>query len=210
MSAPVEAVLFDLGNVLLTLDWERSARRMSAATGRSVADLVAYAKDAQLIRQFGAGRVSRVDFFETLAAELGFHGPATEFEDIWSDMFHPNQPMLDLARSLKGRCPRVLLSNTNAIHMPVIFARFPEIADLDGHVLSHEVGFEKPAPEIYRYALRRHGLEAARTVFIDDLAHNVDGARAVGIRAIHYRDPATTCATLAELGLPVADDRLRR
>ena len=121
---------------------------------------------------------------------------------MWSDMFHPNEPMLALLRSLKGKLPRLVLSNTNAIHMRVVFGRFPQLWDLDGFVFSHEVGCEKPDPRIYRRVLRRYRLVAARAVFIDDLAENVAGARAVGLRAIHYRDAAQTLGELAELGIP--------
>ena len=201
MTTGIDAILFDLGNVLLTLDWERAAGRLSERAGRSAGELLAYAQAAPAVRELSVGRISRQEFFQECVRGLGFRGSAGEFEEMWSDMFHPNEPMLALARSLKGKLPRVLLSNTNAIHMRAIFARFPELGELEGHVLSHEVGYEKPDPRIYQHALRRHRLRASRTVFVDDLAENVAGAQAVGLRAIQYRDAAQTLAALAALGV---------
>ena len=120
---------------------------------------------------------------------------------MWSDMFAENRPMLALAAALKGRLPRVILSNTNAVHMQYVLRAFPGVRDFDGHVFSHEVGLEKPDPRVYLYTLQRHGLTATRTVFIDDVIANVEGAVAVGLRAIHYQSYVQTRQELVNLGL---------
>jgi 2-haloacid dehalogenase len=59
----------------------------------------------------------------------------------------------------------------------------------------------KPDPAIYRLALDRFGLEAARTVFIDDNAANIEGARSVGLIGLHFTDEPTLRRELVELGL---------
>ena len=97
--------------------------------------------------------------------------------------------------------PRLLLSNTNAIHMDYIFERYRFLDDFDAHVLSHEVGLLKPDAAIYRYTLEKYGLAAERTVFLDDLTTNVEGARRVGMQAIHYQNPEQARAELTKLGV---------
>ena len=69
----------------------------------------------------------------------------------------------------------------------------------DHRVISGEVGLRKPNADIYLHALKLASLEADAAVFIDDLPLNCDGAEAVGIRAIHHLDPATTLPVLAAL-----------
>ncbi|MCX7916030.1 MAG: HAD-IA family hydrolase, partial [Verrucomicrobiae bacterium] len=121
------------------------------------------------------------------------------------DMFSPNEPVLAAAHQLRGRIPRVVLSNTNAIHMQYIFARFPMIRGFDGYVLSHELGVEKPDRRIFEGTVRRYRLNARRTVFVDDVAEYVAGARAVGLHAVHHTDAQQTLAELTKLGVPLIE-----
>ena len=58
----------------------------------------------------------------------------------------------------------------------------------DEIVYSHEVGCRKPDPRIYEIACERLGVSAARTVFLDDVQANVDGALAVGLEGILFVD----------------------
>ena len=109
--------------------------------------------------------------------------------------------MIALAESLKNRLPRLLLSNTNAIHMDYVFEHYPFLQDFDAHVLSHEIGLLKPDPAIFQHALRTSGLTAARTVFLDDIAPNAEAARHVGMQAIHYHNPDQARAELTKLGV---------
>jgi putative hydrolase of the HAD superfamily len=66
-------------------------------------------------------------------------------------------------------------------------------------VISAEVKLHKPQPEIYRLAAERLQVEPERCLFVDDLRENCEGAEAVGMTAIRFRDPAQTIDKLAEL-----------
>ncbi len=203
MKNGIHAIIFDLGNVLLTLDWDRMVRRFSEATGRSCDELNHHVDHTEWSGKHGRGEISSLEFYEIAAQAIGFRGGYAEFAALYSDMFDHNEPMLDLARNLKGRILRLVLSNTNAIHMQHIFRRFPELYDLDGFVLSHELGVEKPDPRIYRHTLQRYGLDPAATVFIDDLERNVQGARRAGMRTVHYRNADQARQELTALGVEV-------
>lgn len=104
---------------------------------------------------------------------------------------------LRLRRDTRGDLRLYFLSN-----MPIPYARSLErrhgfIADFDGGVFSGDVGLIKPQPEIYQLLTDRHALEPARTVFIDDMAVNVDAARRLGWQAIHCTDPTRLAAQLS-------------
>jgi putative hydrolase of the HAD superfamily len=58
----------------------------------------------------------------------------------------------------------------------------------DDGVFSSRVQLVKPQPAIFRAASQRFGLAPGELVFIDDLAHHVDAARALGWQAIHFND----------------------
>jgi 2-haloacid dehalogenase len=59
----------------------------------------------------------------------------------------------------------------------------------------------KPDAAIYRLAIERFGVEAARTVFIDDNEANIAGAKAVGLIALHFTGEPKLRRELVELGL---------
>jgi putative hydrolase of the HAD superfamily len=58
----------------------------------------------------------------------------------------------------------------------------------DTIVYSHEVGIRKPDPAIYLLACDRLGVRPEEAVFLDDRGPAVDGARAVGMAAVLFRD----------------------
>lgn len=197
----IDAVIFDLGNVLLEVHEQRATDRLAARTGKTSADIEAYARGTPYATELALGKLTRRQFFRIVVGDLGFDGAYEEFALIWSEIFAPIQPMVQLAESLKTRVPRLILSNTNAIHMDYIFEQYPWIHDFDAHILSHEVGLLKPDAAIYEHALGKCGLTAERTVFLDDIAANVEAARRVGLRAIHYQNAEQARAELTKLGV---------
>ena len=190
---PVQAVIFDLGNVLVRVDELRFARRLAARATKNPATLVEFFTQSPAVTAYSTGQTSSPEFYDAVVRETRFRGTYDEFAAIWCEIFTPIQATLTLAMNLKGKLPRVILSNTNALHMEYVFREFPVIRDFDGHILSHEVGLMKPDPRIYELTLQRYGLTAEQTIFIDDLAANCAGARAVGLQAIQCNNPDQVC-----------------
>ena len=197
----IEAVIFDLGNVLIAVDEARALDRMAARTGKTRRELEGYVMLTPFVNQLALGELSPQRFFEVVRRDTGFDGDFAEFARIWAEVFTPIEPMIALARQLKGRVTRVILSNTNAIHMDYVFGKFPIVREVEGLVLSYEVGLLKPDRRIYELALQRFGLRAERTVFIDDIPTNVEGARAAGLHGIHYQNPDQVRLELTKLGI---------
>ncbi|MFP5224156.1 MAG: HAD family hydrolase [Actinomycetota bacterium] len=77
----------------------------------------------------------------------------------------------------------------------------PAVIDalFDSVIISGDVGVRKPDREIFELAAKRAGTTTDRCVFVDDLPLNCDGARAVGMRAIHHVEPGPTISVLREL-----------
>jgi glucose-1-phosphatase len=200
----IDAIIFDLGNVLIEVREDVALQRLGERTGKTPRALADYVMLTPFVTQLARGELTPQRFFQIAAQDLEFTGTFDEFAWIWSDIFAPIEPMIALAQSLQGRYRRYVLSNTNAIHADFFVPRYPFLRELDGWVFSHEVGLLKPDPQIYRLTLERFGLQPDRTVFIDDLAANAEGARAVGLHAIHHRGFDNTCRELTKLGvLPI-------
>jgi glucose-1-phosphatase len=197
----IDAVVFDLGNVLLRFDETITRDRLAARTGKTPGEVETYFRTTPHVMHLVLGKMTGRKFYRIVSKDLGFDGDYDEFAAIWSEIFTPIEPMLKLAANLAKRLPRLLLSNTNAIHMTYVFQHYPMLLEFDAQILSHEVGWLKPDRAIYEFALRHSGLAAGRTLFIDDIRANVDGARAVGMRAIQFAGVEPVRQELTKLGV---------
>ena len=101
------------------------------------------------------------------------------------------------------------LTNWSAELYPHASERFPFLERFEAIVVSGEERLAKPDPALYRVLLERHGVAAARSVFVDDREVNVEAATAEGMTGVLFTDPATLRADLVRLGLlPGGDDEV--
>lgn len=93
-------------------------------------------------------------------------------------------------------------SNTNAVHIEHFSRAY---ADVFGHFrkifLSSSIGFRKPEALAYDHVVKAIGVPASRIVFFDDLAENIEGARARGLFAVHLTSPDDVARALTALGI---------
>jgi 2-haloacid dehalogenase len=107
-----------------------------------------------------------------------------------------------ILRALRERGTRLFaLTNWSAETFPIARARFPFLGWFEDIVVSGEVGMAKPDPRIFALTIRRTGLDPTATLFTDDSPRNIESARASGLHAELFRDPAGLRATLREAGL---------
>lgn len=200
-------IVFDLGAVLFT--WEpvslvEAHLGAHAPTARAAAALARKLFDHEDWIGFDRGTRSLDDAIGRMALRLSL--PA----DRLSEMLPPaGEHLAPIAVTLKvlarlrarraaGEALRLYyLSNMPPQYARALEQRHAFMQWFDGGVYSGDVKLMKPQPEIYALLAERYRLEAARTVFIDDMAANVETARAFGWHAIHCRAPAGLAAQLA-------------
>lgn len=180
----IEAVFFDLGKVLVDFDLGKAVRAVEARTHLSADEIRACVVSAR-IYEFEKGQLSVQEFFSSLSQQLEFQGSVQElraaFDDIFSEMPHN----VSAARTLAGHVRLGLISNTNASHIAFVEQNYDFFPLFECKIYSHEVQLRKPDPAIYIHSLEKMGVQADRSLFIDDLADNVRGAEACGMNAIH-------------------------
>ena len=199
----IRVVIFDMGKVLVWFDNKTFLRKLAEHGGLEVEKVreIAHA-NLDLIRAFDRGEILPAAFQQRVCAALGLEIDTELFFEYYEDIFTANVPVLELVRRLKvAGYQLVLLSNTDVVRYAFIQRRFPQTQVFDAYVLSYEVGMLKPEPGIYLEASRRAGAKPADCVFIDDLAENVEAARAAGMHALHYTPETDLAAELRELGL---------
>jgi putative hydrolase of the HAD superfamily len=197
----ITTIVFDFGNVVGFFSRRRAAEQLAAYTHLPAADIEAYVFGGPLEDDYEAGRISSADHRRRLCERFHLSCTEDQFAVALADMFTPNPEVCDLIPALKPRYRLLLLSNTNELHARQFRSQFADtLAWFDALVLSYEVGVRKPSPEVYTHCQRLAGCPAKQCLFIDDIAANVEGARACGWQGLVYR-PGTLRRELRELGV---------
>jgi uroporphyrinogen-III synthase/FMN phosphatase YigB (HAD superfamily) len=190
--SPIEVILFDLGNVILPFNHYQIAEKLSRFSQKKefqdpqkiFAYLFDFGKGA--VNGYEVGKVSSIQFFKSLKEYLHLSLSFEEFIPIWNDIFTEDQGVSTVIRSLKGNKKLGLISNTNPLHFDYILSKFPITQIFDKWILSHEVGFKKPAIEVFQKAMDWASVKPKKILFIDDIKGHVDVAVSLGMQGIHF------------------------
>jgi putative hydrolase of the HAD superfamily len=198
----IKAILLDLGNVIVPIDFDRCHAAFSEVSSLPPAEIPARLRPTGLGERFETGRMSPEEFADEVCAALGMRAGYPQFWEIWSTIFLP-VPLLSesLLEGLRRRQRLVLLSNTNAVHFQYAQERYPLLRHFDDFVLSYRVGATKPSPAIYREAVARAGCRPEECFFTDDVGKFVEAARREGIDAVQFQSQGQLEAELANRGI---------
>lgn len=186
----IRAVIFDLGGVLIQ-QVDRGRRSFwetrLAVPVREIANQV-------WLSPVGQKALTGQATEEQVWAEVGRHFELTpeeliRLESDFKGESEMDQDLLSFIRKLHQHCKTGVISDAFSSAREKVQAVIP--ADtFDVLVFSAEEGMVKPAPAIFRRALNLLDVEPREVIFVDDMPHNVAGARALGIHAIQFRDSA--------------------
>lgn len=194
----IEAVISDFGGVLTT-PLIQSFMAFQDETGISTEHLgkamqaIAEEDGKHPLFELEKGLMTEADFLERLKQELepllGHPPEMHQFGEIYFKYLEPNEPMIDLMRELKGHGLRMAMLTNNVREWERAWRSMLPVDEIFELVVdSAFVGCRKPEPEIYELTLERIGLPGEACLFIDDLPHNCDAARAAGMSTVHFRD----------------------
>jgi putative hydrolase of the HAD superfamily len=183
----ISTIVFDFGNVIGFFSHRQAAEQLAVYTTASVEDILLLLCDEQLEDDFESGRLSVAELRRHVRQRLGLTCSDEEFDRAVGDMFTPNDEVCKLIPLMKPRYRLLLLSNTNELHALQFRRQFTDtLAHFDALVLSHEVGFRKPCPDIYAHCRKLADCPPSECIFIDDLPTNIEAARACGWKGIVY------------------------
>lgn len=149
------------------------------------------------------GRITGADLAAVIAQTLRIALPAEEFLHHWAGVFAGEYEGIgELYREVKDAGHDLLvLSNTNADHVPH-FTKVCPTLDLFGKTYySHEIRARKPDPEAYLAVTEDWGVEPAACVFIDDRPENLRTAEALGMATVLANGTESVRAGLVTLGI---------
>jgi glucose-1-phosphatase len=198
-----DALLFDLGRVVINVDFNRTLACWAGHAGRPLAELSGRFGPDETFRRHETGEVSDAEFFAALRKTLGVELSDAQFLEGWNAIFAGEMPDMNalLARA-SDKLPLYAFSNTNRPHIEHFSKAY---ADILGHFreifLSSTIGLRKPDAAAYDHVVKAIGVPAQRIVFFDDLAENIEGARMRGLTAVHVTSPDDVARALTALGI---------
>jgi glucose-1-phosphatase len=202
----IELVIFDMDNVLVDYDLERRLRYLSTLTGLGTEAIHAAIWGSDFERAAEAGAyVTGADYLHAFNERLGFPLTREQWIAARREAMAQRSDVLQLARELRAHVDLAMLTNNGALLRECLPMLAPDVCDIfaDRCHATYEFQARKPDPVVFQRLLTRCDVPASAAVFIDDDMEYIEGARTVGLHAIHYQDLPELRTALRGLNLPV-------
>lgn len=193
----IRAVMFDFGGVLVRASDPVRRRAWETRLGLPENALARTLFESEVAERAMIGRATDADAWRHLAATYGLS--EAQLRDLQREFWLDDQldaGLADFLRDLRPRYKTAILSNAWPGARESFMSDFGLHRVVDAMIISAEEGVAKPDARIYRVALDRLGVQPEEAVFVDDLAVNVEGARALGMQAIRFQDRHQVLAEL--------------
>ncbi|MFI5196097.1 MAG: HAD family hydrolase [Chitinophagales bacterium] len=195
----IKHIIFDLGGVLLNIDYKLTEKAFIEAGIKNFPELYGQLQQTSLFDKWEMGMMTRKEFISTLQGTSTT--PLTEEQVLtaWNAMLL-DFPVrrLQILQQLRLYYDLFLLSNTNEVHeeafndillqshgIPSIGVFFDKV------YFSHRMGMRKPMKEIFERVLEDNGLKPGETLFIDDSPQHIAAAKEAGIQTIYLEKGMT-------------------
>lgn len=188
----IKAIIFDLGGVLLNIDFNRSEKAFADLGVHDFSGFFSQFHSNPLFRQLETGMDDQL-FYDEFRTATQQQLSNEQIKDAWNALLLDfRKESLAVLPSLKEKYQVYLLSNTNEIHLQEFQQRYRQLypgSELDElfdvAYYSHRIGHRKPNASAFEYVLNRHTLIPDETLFIDDSINNIEAAQSLGIQTVH-------------------------
>jgi putative hydrolase of the HAD superfamily len=200
----VNAIIFDLGGVIMDIDSKREADRFAELGIKDYQSIFTPTNMNEFFQRQEIGEILEDNFYDGFRELTGSSLSDNDIEETWDLILTDFKPeRMEFLDELSKKYPIYLFSNTNDIHtkrfMQMCLEQFgrPLLSYFTEVFYSQEVGMRKPNPEAFKKVLELAGLDAETTIFVDDVEANIEGAKTAGLQTVHLVAPRT----ILDLGL---------
>jgi HAD superfamily hydrolase (TIGR01509 family) len=185
----VDLYLFDFDKTLYAYDFRKRLPALSRLSGVSEYHLAKtwWAGGYEVRAELGEWKTAE-DYLDVFAEVTGARLTLDEWCEARHEASTPNVGVVEALRRASGLGEVSLFSNNPPPFIATLSRMAPDVAEILGPnvLVSCQIGIRKPSPDAYRAALDHYGASAEDTLFVDDSAANIAGARSIGITAFHY------------------------
>lgn len=184
------AIVFDLGNVLLPIDLDKTYAAFASYTSHFSAEEIKQITQAEsLWVPYESGLISDAEFEDILTDRFQLVCSSKQFQSAFNALLLTfDQSLVAYIQKLSLLYPLFLLSNTSSIHSKLFLnSAFPTHCLFEAFKqvhLSFEMGMVKPNKLIYQQLVDLNELHNYQIIFFDDNETNVESARQFGWQAI--------------------------
>ncbi|OHX66848.1 HAD family hydrolase [Flammeovirga pacifica] len=193
-----EAIIFDLGGVILNLRYENTLEKFSEILQKPVSPFYTKKEQTTLFDEYEKGNISSDDFRKGIRDLVNEPITDDQIDEAWNAMLL-DLPVerIDMLKEVAKKYRIFLLSNTNEIHINAFndivkntlgedFGDFKNLFEKGYY--SYEMSDRKPHPSIFETVIKENDLDKSTTLFIDDSIQHVEGAKKAGLHAHHLDD----------------------
>lgn len=199
----IEAIIFDLGNVVIDFDHSVAAERISHFCRKSGQEIFDLFFDSKLTRLFEEGKISPKDFYLKVKEMLDLDLSYENFVPIWNEIFFfspKNRAVVGLAGALRANYKIFLLSNINILHFEYLKQHFPVFPIFHQVFTSFELRVAKPDPEIYQKVLQALNIVPEKVFYTDDRKELIESAQSLGINSRLFTSAPQLKKDILDLG----------
>ena len=193
MDKKIRNIVFDLGGVLVDLDFKAAINGLQQAGFANVKEQLLAFDRGGIFQKFEVGEITADEFRAAIRENSTVTLTDEEVDALWNLMLlEIPREKLELILELRGKYMVYLLSNTNSIHWDYVcknafnYRGFRVEDYFEETFLSYKMHLAKPNKAIFEKVLNDANLVAEETLFIDDSEANCKAAQEVGIHAHHY------------------------
>ena len=191
--ATYENIIFDLGGVLLNIDYHKTSKAFENFGIHNFDELFSQFKANELFERLETGNISEEDFYTSIQQYSNLSLTINEIKTAWNAMLlNFRVDSIKFLNTISSKYNLYLLSNTNSIHHKAFIEIYKkEVGEpsIDSYFkksyYSHLIGKRKPHLETYRFVLNDSNLKAGETLFIDDSINNIEAAKETGLKTHH-------------------------
>jgi 2-haloacid dehalogenase len=203
MPAKINTIIFDLGGVLI--DWNpRYLYRKLFKTEEEVTWFLENICTSEWNDMQDAGRSFEEATLELIEKYPDFREPISAWYERWQETISgPIEGTVQILKNIKDseRYRLYALTNWSSETFPWALDNFPFLHWFEGIVVSGVEKCRKPLPEFFHILFDRYDIKPAEALFIDDNLHNIEGAKALGLNTIAFRNPEQLSQELGDWNL---------
>ena len=186
----IKNILFDLGAVLINIDFQKVTRSFVDLGVEDFEKKYAHLSADALFEKLETGRISEQDFYDAMIGQANMGATREDIRVAWVSILQDFRvESMQFLHGLAGKYRLFLLSNTNSIHLAEMQLKVrhelgaPSLESyFERAYFSHLIKCRKPGKKAFKYVLEDAGIMAEDTIFIDDAPPNIETASEMGFR----------------------------
>ena len=185
----IKAIAFDLGGVIFDFDFTIALNSFSRGNQVLAEKILDDILKNGFTEEYEKGLITTEHFYQKFIASYGLVLDFTTFLKFWTEIFTPNQAVIQLLYKLKERYPLYLISNTCETHYDYLTKEFPQpFSVFNDVILSYLVHSVKPEEKIYSVLKVKADRDYEEILYIDDRRDLIENAADLGLISFQFKN----------------------